>query len=424
MTEKSYPVPAAVYRTYRFPVTELGKASTVKKFSQTHMRESGGAFICAETEVKTYQLAEGVTRFFCTDTEVYAQEGRKIYMLDANVSKTGFNDLTRVIRFHDDLEREIIIALSETRTYQLKNNVPYVVAPSVGGTCMCFFRDRMFIGSGMRLNYSEALYFDKMNDFATQKSGYIDLLEDGKGNIIETIPFGDKLYLFREKGITEFTGYGDTLGFRLKEVPCGAGRIKEGSIANCGDKVYFFTDAGMFAYDGSKTSPVKTADCSRIDLDSPIFGAAVEGVYYVSAVVEGQRIFYRYDGRVEQGRYISVENEAIAARGKEIYFLWQGALYQLGTRALPPVRENCNLQFTFFPPDDKRRDGYLEAIEVTGKYLYDVTVTSENGSYSFSGNGKTRFQRPLRGEAFTVKIVPQNRMFALQEIAFYTRRDG
>lgn len=424
MTEKSYPVPAAVYRTYRFPVTELSRAANVKSFSQTHMRETDGAFICAETEVKAYNLEAGVTKFFCTDAEVYAQAGRKLYMLDSNVSKTGFNDLTRIMKFHDDLGREITVALSAARTYQLKDNVPYVVAGNIGGSCMCFFRDRIFIGSGMRLNYSEALFYDKMNDFSTQCSGYIDLLEDGKGNILETVPYGDKLYLFREKGITEFTGYGDTLEFRLKEVPCGAGRIMEGSIANCGDKVYFFTDAGMFAFDGSKASPVKAADTSRIDLESPVYGAAVEGVYYVSAIVDGQRIFYRYDGRVGEGRYISVENEAIAPRGKDIYFLWQGALYILGTRALPPVRENCNLQFTFCPPDEKERDRYLEAVEVTGKYLYDVAVTSENGSYSFSGNGKTRFQRPLRGETFAVKIVPQNRMFALQEIAFYTRRDG
>lgn len=423
MTEKSYPVPAAVYRTYRLPVCALAQTANIKKLSQTHMREQGDALVCAETEVKTYHLEEGVTRFFCTDTEVYAQAARKVYMLDSNVSKTGFNDLTRVVKYIDDLGREIIIALSETRTYQLKNNTPYVVASAIGGTCMCFFRDRMFIGGGMRLNYSEALYYDKMNDFATQKSGYIDLLEDGKGKIIETVPFGDKLYLFRENGITEFTGGGDPLDFRLKEVPCGAGRIQEGSVANCGDKVYFFTDGGMFTFNGSTVSPVKSADCSRIDFESPIYGAAVDGVYYASVVVDGQRIFYRYDGRSESGRYLSVENETIAARGKDIYFLWNGGIYRLAKWALPPVRENCNLQFTFCLPDEKDRDRYLEAIEVTGDYDYDITVTTASGTLSFTGNGKTRFKRPLRGEEFQVKIVPQNRMFALREISFYTRRD-
>lgn len=423
MTEKLYPVPAAVYRTYRLPVCELEKQSHVKNFSHTHMRESGGALVCAETEEKYYRLEAGVTRFFCTDTEMYAQAGRKLYMLDSNVSKTGFNDLTRIVKYVDASGTEVVIALAEARTYRLKDNVPYVVASAIGGTCMCFFRDRMFIGSGKRLVYSEALFYEKINDFSTQKSGYIDLTEDGKGRIIETVPFCDRLYLFRERGITELTGYGDPLGFRLREVPCGAGKIKEGSVAGCGDRVYFFTDGGLFAFNGSCVSPVKQADCSRIDLAEPVYGAAADGVYFASVIADGRRILYRYDGRSESGRYLAVENEAIAARGKDICFLWQGALYRLASRALPPVREDCNLQFIFRLPDYKDRDRYLEAIEVTGDYLYDVTVTSECGSVALSGNGKMRLKRPLRGEEFRLKLVPQNRMFALREIAFYTRRD-
>lgn len=424
MTEKSIPAPSSVYRTYRFPAVGLEKSDCISEVDRMHMREYAGSYYSAETELDAYLLEDGVTRFFCTDSEVYAQAGRKLYMLDSNVSKTGFNDLTRIVEHTDMAGTKSAIALSETRTYRLFNNVPSVVATNVGGTCICFFRERFFIGSGNRLYYSEPLYYDKMNDYSTQKSGYIDLIEDGKGKIVETVSFGDKLFLIRERGITEVTGYGDMLGFRLKEVPCGAGTVKEGSVANCGDKIYFVTDGGLFAFNGSTVSLVKNADLSRVDLAEPVYGAAVKGIYFASVLVDGLRIFYCYDGRSGNGRYISVENEAIAAHRDNLCFLWKGRLYYLGNRALPVDRERCHLFFTFRLPENIDGDSYLDWIEVKGAYTFDVAVTGESKTYRQTSSSKIRLPRPLRGKEFKVCIIPQNRMFRLDEIAFHIRSDG
>jgi hypothetical protein len=112
------------------------------------------------------------------------------------------------------------------------------------------------------------------------EAGYVNF-HDECGEIIKVVSFLGYLYIFREHGIYRLTAYGDQEEFSLKKMFTDTGRIYKDTIALCGNKIIFYTDEGLHAFDGYAVS--------RLDLEIPTIhtaytacGTYLENKYYLA----------------------------------------------------------------------------------------------------------------------------------------------
>lgn len=123
------------------------------------------------------------------------------------------------------------------------------------------------------------------------EAGYVNF-HDECGEIIKVVSFLGYLYIFREHGIYRLTAYGDQEEFSLKKMFTDTGRIYKDTIVLCGNKIIFYTDEGLHAFDGYSVS--------RLDFELPLIhtaytacGAYLEDKYYL-ACKAGLEDFYDY----------------------------------------------------------------------------------------------------------------------------------
>lgn len=115
-------------------------------------------------------------------------------------------------------------------------------------------------------------------------AGYITFQDEG-GDIVKVVSFLGYLYIFREHGIYRLTAYGDQEEFSLKKVFTDTGRIYKDTIVLCGNKIVFYTDEGLHAFDGY--------NLTKLNLEIPdIFtaytacGAYLDNKYYLACKID------------------------------------------------------------------------------------------------------------------------------------------
>ncbi len=420
--EKTLAVPAATYRTYTIPAGEIRAGGIVRSVHLEHARRENGAFICAEQIAKVYELTMQVSKLFCTESDNYAYEGGRLFYLEEGTNRTGFSNLNRVVEYKDADGETFSIAVGASRCYKLMGTTIKTIGTTTGGTCAAFHHERIFIGNGTRINYSAALSYDTFSDRSTQSAGFLDLPPDAFGNILEIVPFGERLLLFREYGVSAFTAFADPLNFKAAPV-CACPKIVKGSVARCGDSVFFFTERGLYAYRGGACERVKNADDGEIDLTKPIWGGSERGNYYASVTVRNAGKLYAYDTLYAEGRYLDSACEALASC-REVYFVNGKAVYKLLDKDVGSSRE-CSVTVSFAFGEENWKETFLEEIEVCGTGPFAITLKDAAGNETLlSGKaGKYRLPKALRGGEFSLKIAGRDRFFRVDKIGVRTRRD-
>ncbi|MEG1662871.1 MAG: hypothetical protein RR338_02695 [Clostridia bacterium] len=80
-------------------------------------------------------------------------------------------------------------------------------------------------------------------------AGYIKF-NDEYGGVLKVVSFLNYLYIFREHAIFRLTAYANQAEFTLNKLFTETGRIYKPTIAQCGDKILFMAEEGLFSFDG------------------------------------------------------------------------------------------------------------------------------------------------------------------------------
>lgn len=425
MIEKSFPVPACTRYTLDFPLSLLRACGKIRRVRLSHMKEEGGALVCAEGTALKYNFRGQLDGLYCIPAELlfFSMPAAQFTRIGKNYFTYVREQIHSVVECYDKNGNQFICFLTETHLYRVYST-SYMTVANFGGTCAALHYERLYFASGERLYYTEPMVYTTLTTDTTYGGGYIDFPDAG-GKILEIVSFKDKLYLFRERGITAVTAFGDPLNFKTAALPYSCGDIITGSVACCGEKIYFFTQNGFYSFDGSLCKKVENADEDDVDLTAAIHSVCYGGRYYAGIKKSGgTRVFYSYDPKTERGRYINLDCNLVAANDK-LYFTSGNTIYEFSGKALPENGE-CALEVVFTPGDQKAGEKFAESVYVAGAGGITLSLVSDRGEKTaVKGRcGKLiRLPRALRGETFGLKITPDDADFEIRSVSVCMRRD-
>jgi len=90
-------------------------------------------------------------------------------------------------------------------------------------------------------------------------------MADERGAVTKVVDFKGYVYVFREYGIARVSAYADQTEFSITQLYTTSGRIYEGTVAVCGDKIMFLAEDGLYIFDGSNTHHIEMGIENLID---------------------------------------------------------------------------------------------------------------------------------------------------------------
>lgn len=419
--EKTLSVPASPSRAERITPSRMREGDKLKRVRFHHMRETEEGLTCAEGYKRYHATQENAGRVFVVQDYVFSYQPltRKLF---EPVARFPFGDI-------DSEPRNIVPYVNEA------NGTLgwYMVCPTgmgymhsggikhygyhLGGEAGDVHHERFFYTSGQRLYYTPAIAFASVYDSELEDvdgSGYIDLYSLN-GNFIAAVSFRERLFLFRERGITRVRADGEALNFRADAMPYGCGTIVPGSVVLCGDKIAFLTERGFYAFDGYRCKKLPISALADCDTSVRIEASCYRGNYLACYTrKDGVRSFALYDFEKECARYI--QSGALSAAGwNTVYFLRNDMVYSLTEEVgLPIDGSKCSLELTFSAESPRVPETLY--IEGSGTFTLkvrsgerEISVTVEGGKKAFlpvlPDSRETAFTLTAEGADFAIKAL-------------------
>ncbi len=176
----------------------------------------------------------------------------------------------------------LLLSSDEDALYIVNDAHPLVCGSAPKFTSLTVHNERVFgsvNGSQNQVWFSDD--FNPVNwSVSSDEAGYINF-SDECGEVIKVVSFLNYLYIFREYGIFRLTAYGEQSEFMLKKVFTDTGRIVKHSIELCGDKIVFYADEGLFAFDGYEVTRI-AKELMPLNRTHLAYGAYLEDCYYLA----------------------------------------------------------------------------------------------------------------------------------------------
>ncbi len=384
-----------------------------------HFRPQGDALVCGEgAEEAEAVLPEGVTSLYengrgalyaFTDKGFYACGTGEPVLLGINTGRP-----VAVISCPDKDSAYSDYAVTNADVLRL-NKSGFVPTGGQGGSCAAYHYERLFTAKEMRVRFSKPLEAWNWTNEA-QGAGYIDLPPAG-GNVISILSFKDKLYLFRERGITQLRALGDNLNFKLTVMPVQCGKILAGSPADCGSHILFLAEDGLYSFNGGTCKRWENSGFDLIDGAQEITASARGGRYFASvALKSGGRCLFCADAETEKSWFLRGE-ALFPAGGDGTLFAFEGKTYRIRERGFFPDTENCCTLETAPLSLGTAARKYVDAITLTGAGDFRVQVRSdEKKSETVCGRAgeKINFPTPVAGRSFLFRILTVSPRAALR----------
>ena len=395
-------VPREQNKLLRLSTEELQKNYRLRTY---HFREDGEGLVTAEGEL----IATAFTG------DLFGVAGNKVYvynsetsMLRDTISGVQYGPIQppfQLFRYYDKEGKVQIYCLTPSKLCRFDQGVTTVVGECPGGKCAAVFHERVFIARGERLYYSKALDGSAWSQ-GRYGSGYLELNTVETGKILNIVPYRERLYLFRESGITSLRVLGDELNFKVEHLPMKCGSFSADSAAMCGEKIGYFTDYGFYLFNGAQSVLAENSRFDEIDHTKPIKAVGYRGRYYAAVTHKGVGYaIYCYDPERRQAHFIECAASDVAS-GDLMYFVREGDAYvyfltKSGTcqRFAPYLTAE---KLAFGPGEEKM----LRSIVIEGEGPFSVTITSNRGSRTLRGKAWEilKLRSPLRGNGFDIKI--------------------
>lgn len=424
--EKCLKTPAGAHRELFFSPEQL-RASAVSYFPH-NFREVDGALV----------LTEGTEALEATRTDIaFLAEagGMYAYVTTSNALRLTYrNGLTDLIyvdsaamkRFiKQDIPEVGVMFIGVTPKNAVfartRSVIPYSVPLSEGGACGAVYFERFFTAEGDTVRYSalhDPLDIKLRRDVSenpdsitetAQGAGYFQMHDSSLGDILDMAAYADRLYLFRERGITRLTGGADPTEFRLEDLCVEGYRPPLGeSLVVCDGRIlYFSADGKLCAFDGAKVKNIPDPAVAFIDFAKKLHAERGDGRYYCTVTREDNvKCVYCYDPIAGAGFFFAT---GVTAIGEELLHGYNMYISKFSGRGY--VGENdkkSTLEAVFTPISDKSL--LIESIVVEGAGNFTVKLFSEEEGRTFTALGGERVHlvTPLRVKKLTIRLESEN----------------
>ena len=345
----------------------------------------------------------------------------------AQIANLNIAGDVEAVNYRYNGEDILLLATEDASLVYLKGDTVTTLADAPHFASIAVYNERVFgcvNGANTRLWFSDD--FDPTDwDVNSQEAGFIDFVDDC-GQLLKVMPFLGHLYVFRDYGIFRLVGYGDQSTFELKRVFTDTGRIYKRTIVNCGDKIIFFADEGLFAFDGydvvriAKELPDISNRAHAIGayLDKKYYlacNAAVDSSYSITgATLNSVIVFDLFDksicilAGVDLNSMCEVKTQygaCIVCGFGSVYKNRVGMLSNSGKL----ITSNLNKKY-FSPVSDFGTSAFktVRYILVNTAYAITLKVYLDDKTYSYALAGKTDTQKVIvekAGKKFGVSIV-------------------
>lgn len=425
MKDKSLLLPRYTRRALRFGFSPVGEKDGKLAVRAYHFRPDGGKLVCAEGRSGVCAIPNGAELVRNSEGLLYAVNGLgELYRYNggAFVSAGGVMNLRAIASFVLKDGEKRVYAVSDAGTYLLEDT-PVYIADATGGRCAAVHYERLFTASGYRVHYSAPLEPENRIESA-QGAGFIDLPSQG-GDILDAVSYKEKLYLFRERGITQLRALGDNLNFKAVTMPYSCGKLAAESVANCGQSVLFFTESGLFSFNGGTCVMLTGYGAERVDLSAPVRAVSAGGKYFAAVtLLTGERGIFCADPARGAGHFIAHAAESLVGGG-ELYLSDNGTLSRLTKSGAPDVGK-CYLDAGNTSLGLSDGDKFLDAVLPEGEGEFVVEAYGDNGSSGVAegkAGARLGFSRPVRGRTFSFRITALTEDAALSEIVLSVREE-
>ncbi len=385
--EKGITLPAESYSFERLTPKEMRDADKGRKLSLYHVRESAQGLVCGEGYQKMYGVDTYVERLYLNDHEIYCYEPGTRSLFEATTrtryKSVGAYPYAAVAHYHEDGTSGMYWISSEKLMHT--ENGQLEAAGNYGGIAGVLHHERLFFVSGKTLYYTRPFSAEGAENPSRDPHGFGKIeFSTEDGDFVGIASFRNRLYLFRERGILRVRADGEALNFSAETLPYACGKIASGSVANCGDRLAFITDRGLYSFDGGTYRFAGNGDTEEMNL-STIHASSYLGKYF--ALVRGSQgnSIYLYDFERNYGHFLLATPLTDAVAGYDAFFESYPYLYRLTEEgALPKGRTECFLRLTLCEP--LRR---LEWVRIVGTGEFTVRIG-------------TRQKRVKAGEKFLI----------------------
>lgn len=384
-----------------------------------HMREDGDGLVVAEGEAVDFTLPAVGTRprptgIAAVADRVFAFDPSLQYVYLMKKDKSGHEYIYantyepyRILHYNNSAGNDEFYCVTEKNVLQFLSSNTITVAQNKGGACAAVFHDRLFTANGSRVFYSAPLNLRSWTE-TRYGAGRLELVSEGAGEILDMQPLKDNLYLMRRHGITCLRALGDELNFKAVHLPMKRGGLVKRSVALCGERIAYFTDCGLYLFNGASSVLAENSRFGEIDFSKPVKAVSFHGRYYALVTrFAGGSAIYCYDPETCEGHFIENGASDIAA-GDELYFTRGILAYRLTERGVSQNFTPCltaeNVAFGL------GGEKTLKAVAIEGEGAFRIDVSSNRGTRTVRGkaNGALKLRSPLRGSKFDLRISVEN----------------
>lgn len=431
--EKRTRFPKTTTRKLRFKGCSLfrERENMLTAESSLHFRPDGDFLVCGEGgEEITFGKMPKITYFRVDRNGLLLHDGVLLYRV-RNGAASAIGELKYplldAVEHYSKEGEYVTYAVTEEGVYNVGQSVFWRVSAETGGVCCAQHYERLFTANGYRVRYSRALNFWDWRE-SPRNAGFLDLPAEG-GNIIAMVSYKEKLYLFRERGISQLRALGDPMNFKAITIPFSCGKIIPHSVVNCGEKILFLTDNGLYAFNGGVCTRAKGCGAHLWDLSDCASATCCKGRYYACVRTQsGEKRLFSYDCEEETGYLMQAKAELLSCYENAVYYLEEGKLFRItdcGFREGERAECVVKTELSSFGLSDGTK--YLDGITLGGKGYFRVRAENERGEgcavYGKAGEN-LRFPCPVRGNAFSLKISAYTEGVRLGEIALTVREEG
>lgn len=306
-------------------VLDIGVATDMYNFDLSTGALRDGYGIKSHDSVPSDAVRYWVYRYYNTDAARYVDQ--YLYQIasghlkyhDSYTDKTRFISgigYTPVTAINYRLNSEDVLLISCAGHKLISWNgtrlSEYAGSPIISS--MALHYERLFVTSSTeptKVFFSDDL--DPTNWSAgADGGGFIELLDE-RGELTKVVSFSDYLYIFRERGISRVSAFGDQSTFAVTNLYVTAGRIYPESIVVCGNVIMFAASDGLYMFDGYDAVKVLHNLDGLMDYASVGYGAYYNGKYYISCKMD-----------FGDGRIVGCESGAHTRNGLLVYDVSSG----------------------------------------------------------------------------------------------------
>ena len=224
------------------------------------------------------------------------------------------------------------------------------------------------------------------------------------GEILNLIVYKDKIVALREHGLTFFSAYGTPENYKLNYFESKLPKIYKNTAAVVGTKLAFYTEDGLYFYDGNGVE--KFAFGPTEDIQSPISACGANGKYFLcglSKTLKNKGVLV-YD-EIENTLYLSRATASALLVGENIYFYTGQYEYRLESGGT----------YTF---TGGKLDFSSNGIKLLKEIKVNVSMEVFNGKvWHAVNNVRGKFRPNLRGKSFIIKVYAKEKINGVSAVA-------